>query len=78
MKDALATLTEMTGFFGVVFAVVAVLSIIPAWITHCATLIARLADGNGDSFWNAVLLVIGALFAPIGVVHGWMIWLGLA
>lgn len=58
----------------VTFAVLA----LPAWVTHCATQIARLADGSGDAFWNAIVLVLGAIFAPIGVIHGWLIWFGLA
>ena len=39
-----------------------------AWVTHVVISIQA-------SAW--VLLVIGTLLAPIGVVHGVMIWLGV-
>ena len=44
------------------------LSAIPAWITHlyvCFT----------DERWG--FLIAGAIAAPIAVVHGWGIWLGV-
>jgi len=44
------------------------LSAIPAWITHVVVTIQ-------NEQW--ILLVVGALFAPIGVVHGWGIWFGI-
>lgn len=40
-----------------------------AWVTHCATCI------MGGSWF---LLIMGAIVAPVGVVHGWLIWCGLA
>lgn len=43
------------------------LSCFPAWITHVLNTIQ-------DEQW--VLLVVGALFWPVGVVHGWGIWFG--
>lgn len=61
--------------FGVILLVA---SCIPAWVTHCATQIVRLIEGVGEPFWNAVVLVLGALFAPLGVIHGWLIWFGVA
>lgn len=42
-------------------------STIPAWITHVITC---LSDGS----WG--FLIAGALFVPIGVIHGYGIWLG--
>jgi len=39
-----------------------------AWVTHVVTCIKT---------GTYVLLVIGALVFPIGVIHGWAIWLGL-
>jgi hypothetical protein len=41
---------------------------IVAWVTHVIVCIQNAA-------W--VLLVIGALIFPIGVIHGFMIWLGI-
>ena len=72
------TMSEMLGFWGVCLLVVIGLSAIPAWVTHCATQITRLIDGHGDTFVNALVLVIGAIFAPAGVIHGWLIWFGIA
>ena len=39
-----------------------------AWVTHVITCIQAQA-------W--ILLAIGAFVAPVGVVHGFMIWLGM-
>lgn len=63
---------------GALGLVLLALSTIPAWITHCATQIMRLVEHSCDPFWNAVVLVVGALFAPVGVIHGYLIWFGLA
>lgn len=45
-----------------------VIGIVAAWITHIVTCIAAQA-------W--ILLVLGALFAPVGVIHGIMVWFGV-
>jgi hypothetical protein len=46
-----------------------ILSSIAAWVTHVVhTLI------NGE--WG--FLIAGAILAPIGVIHGWLIWFGIA
>lgn len=42
---------------------------IAAWLTHVVTC---LVAGK----WG--FLIAGAIFAPIGVIHGFMIWLGVA
>jgi hypothetical protein len=44
------------------------ISAIPAWLTHVIVTIQ-------NEQW--VFLLAGALFAPIGVIHGWGIWFGL-
>lgn len=43
------------------------ISAIPAWLTHVIHCIA---------VEEYVFLLAGAIFAPIGVIHGWGIWLG--
>lgn len=72
------TFPEMLGFGAIGLLVLLGLSSIPAWITHCATLIIRLVNHIGDPVFNAILLATGAIIAPIGVIHGWLIWFGLA
>lgn len=54
---------------GTVFLMVlsAILSAIPAWITHVVFCITAQA-------W--ILLVIGGVIPPIGIIHGYMIWFG--
>ena len=42
---------------------------IPAWITHIIYCL------RNDE-WG--FLIAGAIVAPIGVIHGWLIWFGLA
>lgn len=46
-----------------------VLSSTAAWVTH---VVATVSAGA----W--LLLIIGTLVAPIGVIHGWMVWFGAA
>lgn len=50
------------------FTIIMLVLSVPAWLTHCVTCIL-------SEQW--VLLAIGAVIAPVGVVHGWMIWFGL-
>jgi hypothetical protein len=54
----------MGNLIGLAFYVAAIV----AWITHVVVCIQNAA-------W--ALLVIGALIFPIGVIHGFMIWLGI-
>jgi len=44
-----------------------VVSMLPAWITHVIVTIQA-------EQW--ILLVVGAIVWPVGVVHGWGIWFG--
>lgn len=48
------------------FALIA-LSTIPAWITHLVVSIQA-------KEW--LFMIVGALVAPVAVVHGWATWLG--
>lgn len=59
------TVTE--GGCGFVFLTL-ILCLIPAWITHVIYTISH-------ELW--VLLVVGALVPPVGIVHGFMVWFGL-
>ena len=54
----------MGGLFGIALYI----AVAVAWITHVVVCIQNPA-------W--ALLVIGALIFPIGVIHGFMIWLGI-
>lgn len=47
---------------------VLVISAIPAWFTHVIHCIQ-------SEEW--VFLLAGAIFAPIGVIHGWGLWFGV-
>lgn len=48
---------------------------VAGWITHIVVTIQYPTDG-GDSVAYAALLIVGAFMAPVGVIHGWGIWLG--
>jgi len=48
--------------------VVALVTSIPAWVTHVVVCIQ-------SEQW--IFLLAGAIFAPIGVIHGWGIWFGV-
>lgn len=53
---------------GIVTWIVLVLGVIAAWLTHIVVCIKTAS-------W--ILLIIGALAFPIGIIHGVMVWLGL-
>jgi hypothetical protein len=48
--------------------IVAFLLAFTAWLTHIYVCIKAAAWG---------LLIAGAIFFPIGVLHGWGVWLGV-
>ena len=50
-------------------ASVLALASIGGWLTHVIYCLS-------NQMWG--FLIAGAIAAPIGVIHGWMIWLGLA
>lgn len=62
-------LIERSGLGCMVMTILIVLSSLPAWVTHVVYCLREEAWG---------FLIAGAILAPIGVIHGWMIWFGLA
>jgi len=63
---------------GATFVAVTLASI-PAYLTHIVVMLMRIFNGSSDdAAWSVAVLIGGALIAPIGVVHGWLIWFGLA
>lgn len=53
----------MTNTIGTLFLVAA----IGGWLTHVVTCLSQ-------GLWG--FLIAGALMFPIGIIHGWGIWLG--
>ena len=58
---------KIMDWIGPVLAVVFVLSLPAAWLTHVITCLA-------SESWG--FLIAGAVFFPIGIVHGIGIWFG--
>jgi len=54
---------------GSIFGIVIGLASIGAWLTHIVTCITTEA-------W--ILLLMGAVVFPVGIIHGAMVWLGYA
>lgn len=54
-------------FLKIIAIIAAILSPLAAWITHVITTIQ-------NEEW--IFLLAGAIFAPIGVIHGFGIWFG--
>lgn len=52
----------------------AILTGAAAWITHVVWCINALAAGAYAS--QIALMVIGTIFFPVGIIHGFMIWFG--
>lgn len=46
----------------------AMVAVFAGWLTHIFTCLA-------DGLWG--FLIAGAICFPIGIIHGWGIWLGL-
>ena len=53
--------------FGIFFSFTIIMTLFAAWLTHVITCISL-------SKWG--FLIAGAVFAPVGVVHGIGIWFG--
>lgn len=64
------------GGLGVMW-VALILACIGAWATHVVWIIAKLASDKGATVGQMVLGGLGAFMPPVGVVHGFMIWLGV-
>lgn len=57
--------------------VVAFLMAAGGWITHIVWVIKKLSGDAGITFGQAIIGFFGVIMPPFGVVHGWMIWLGI-
>lgn len=60
--------TALLAIGAIIFYIFAIIATIGAWIQHVITCIAT-------EQW--ILLVVGAIVAPVGVIHGWGVWLGV-
>lgn len=58
----------MQALFGFLFLVGVTLATFGAYIQHFVTAI-------NEEMW--VLLVLGAVIFPVGMLHGWLVWLGV-
>jgi Ca2+/Na+ antiporter len=66
MKKPDDTITVM-GAVAVGMFLLTLVSAIPAWITHVVHCI------SNSEF---IFLLAGAIFFPIGIIHGWGLWFG--
>ncbi|MDX1486599.1 MAG: hypothetical protein R3268_00255 [Acidiferrobacterales bacterium] len=62
---AMRIISQITGIL--IYLTIIVLTL-GAWIQHFVTTVT-------EELW--VLLVVGAIFPPVGVMHGWLIWAGV-
>lgn len=67
MGRIFAWIAGSMGGAGCLVFVLALLSMVPAWVTHVVVCFK-------DSEWG--FLIAGALFFPVAVIHGWGIWFG--
>lgn len=63
---------------GLIWCIVAaaVASLPFAWITHVVWIVRTLARSDGAAASQMVLGILGVLMPPVGILHGYMIWLG--
>lgn len=57
-------------------AILFILSMSMAWLTHVIWIIRKLAADGGVTVGQMVLGGLGTLMPPVGVIHGYMIWFG--
>lgn len=62
--------------FGALAIIGVVVSSIAAWVTHVIWIIGALASDAGATGGQMMLGAVGAFMPPVGVIHGFMIWLG--
>ena len=65
---------EKFGFGLMATLIVALISAIPAWITHVIVAINAFATGVDVPLGYGILLAFEIWVPPIGVIHGWGIW----
>jgi len=58
----------MQSLFGIIFFIGIALATFGAYIQHFVTAI-------NEEMW--VLLVLGAVIFPVGMLHGWLVWAGV-
>jgi len=51
------------------FSTILIIAVVCAWLTHIVTCIIQA---------KYMLLLVGAFMFPVGIIHGFMIWLGVA
>lgn len=52
-----------------IFGFVVIIAVLLAWLTHVVTCFVA-------GLWG--FLIAGAIFFPIGIIHGFLIWIGAA
>lgn len=68
MKEIIGLIAAIVGVFGIIIACLA------AWVTHVIWWVGLAMNEQLDTGGEIVLAVVGTLFAPIGVIHGFMLW----
>ena len=58
----------ITAVGGIIFTIAIIVATAGAWIQHFITTVS-------EEMW--VLLVVGAILPPVGVLHGWLVWVGV-
>lgn len=53
---------------GFMLMIAVILATAGAWVQHFITTVS-------EEMW--VLLVVGAIIPPVGVLHGWLVWIGV-
>lgn len=67
--DGIGTILLFFAFFIATFG---------AWVRHIFWTVSTLAGEEGVTVGQGVLAILGAVFPPLGVIHGWSLWLGYA
>lgn len=71
---ALAQLGKLTAAAALTMLVLGAVSV-AAWLTHVIVAIQAITTTVSTAY--ALLLIVGVVFPPVGVIHGIGVWLGL-
>lgn len=64
------------GIGAIVGALALLAATLGAWLTHIIVAINALVSDAAVSVGYGFLLVAGAIIPPVGMIHGWGVWIG--
>jgi len=64
----------MNVLIGIITTTVAILALLIGYITHIVWWVKLMMDNQLDTIQESTLAILGTLVAPIGAIHGIILW----